>query len=44
MDTGDFVVIVNAEKIAVSGNKRTDKFVYRTPATRAACASARSAR
>ena len=29
MDTGDFVVIVNAEKIAVSGNKRTDKFVYR---------------
>jgi large subunit ribosomal protein L13 len=29
MDTGDFVVIINAEKIAVSGNKRTDKFVYR---------------
>ncbi len=29
MDTGDFVVIVNAEKIAVSGNKREDKFVYR---------------
>ena len=29
MDPGDFVVIVNAEKIAVSGNKRTDKFVYR---------------
>ncbi len=29
MDTGDFVVIVNAEKISVSGNKRTDKFVYR---------------
>ena len=29
MDTGDFVIIVNAEKIAVSGNKRTDKFVYR---------------
>jgi large subunit ribosomal protein L13 len=29
MDTGDFVVIVNAEKIAVSGNKRDDKFVYR---------------
>jgi large subunit ribosomal protein L13 len=28
MDTGDFVVIVNAEKIAVSGNKRDDKFVY----------------
>ena len=29
MDTGDFVVIVNAEKVAVSGNKRHDKFVYR---------------
>ncbi|MGD9985610.1 50S ribosomal protein L13 [Pseudonocardia sp.] len=29
MDTGDFVIIVNAEKIAVSGNKREDKFVYR---------------
>jgi large subunit ribosomal protein L13 len=29
MDTGDFVVIVNAEKIAVSGKKRDDKFVYR---------------
>lgn len=29
MDTGDFVVIINAEKIAVSGNKLTDKFIYR---------------
>ena len=29
MDTGDFVVIVNAEKIAVSGNKRDNKYVYR---------------
>jgi large subunit ribosomal protein L13 len=29
MDTGDFVIIVNAEKIAVSGTKRDDKFVYR---------------
>lgn len=28
VDTGDFVVIVNAEKIAVSGGKRDDKFVY----------------
>ncbi|MDQ2723589.1 MAG: 50S ribosomal protein L13, partial [Actinomycetota bacterium] len=25
VDTGDFVVIVNAEKIAVSGNKRDAK-------------------
>ena len=29
MDAGDFVVIINAEKVAVSGNKRTDKFIYR---------------
>jgi large subunit ribosomal protein L13 len=29
VDTGDFVVIINAEKIAVSGNKREDKFLYR---------------
>ena len=29
MDTGDFVVIINAEKIAVSGNKREGKFIYR---------------
>lgn len=29
VDTGDFVVIVNAEKIAVSGNKREAKFIYR---------------
>jgi large subunit ribosomal protein L13 len=28
-DTGDFVVIVNASKIALSGNKRTDKLAYR---------------
>lgn len=25
MDTGDYVVIVNAEKVAVTGNKRKDK-------------------
>jgi large subunit ribosomal protein L13 len=29
LDTGDFVVVVNAEKIAVSGAKETDKFYYR---------------
>ena len=28
-DTGDFVIVVNAEKIAVTGNKRTDKIYYR---------------
>ncbi|MDF9716883.1 50S ribosomal protein L13 [Nocardioides sp. ChNu-153] len=28
-DTGDFVVIVNAEKVALSGNKKTTKVAYR---------------
>ena len=29
VDTGDFVVIINAEKVALSGNKRDQAFVYR---------------
>lgn len=29
MDTGDFVIIVNADKIALTGNKRQTKFAYR---------------
>ena len=29
VDTGDFVIVINAEKIAVSGNKETDK-MYRS--------------
>jgi large subunit ribosomal protein L13 len=29
IDTGDFVVVVNAEKIAVTGAKREDKIYYR---------------
>ena len=29
VDTGDFVIVVNAEKIAVTGNKRSDKRYYR---------------
>jgi large subunit ribosomal protein L13 len=29
VDTGDFVVIVNAEKIALTGNKLADKRAYR---------------
>jgi large subunit ribosomal protein L13 len=29
VDTGDFVVVVNAEKISVTGNKRKDKRYYR---------------
>ncbi len=29
MDGGDFVVVVNASKIALTGKKRTDKLAYR---------------
>jgi large subunit ribosomal protein L13 len=29
IDVGDFVVVVNAEKIAVTGNKRAEKLYYR---------------
>ena len=29
IDTGDFVVVVNAEKIAVTGKKRGEKIYYR---------------
>lgn len=29
VDTGDFVIIINAEKIHVTGNKLQDKFYYR---------------
>ena len=29
VDTGDYVVVVNAEKVAVTGRKMTDKVYYR---------------
>ena len=29
MDTGDFVIIINAEKVALTGNKREQKNAYR---------------
>ena len=29
VDTGDFVVVINAEKVKVTGNKETQKFYYR---------------
>ncbi|WP_059012911.1 50S ribosomal protein L13 [Streptomyces specialis] len=29
VDTGDFVIIVNADKVHLSGNKRTQKMAYR---------------
>jgi large subunit ribosomal protein L13 len=36
VDTGDFIVVVNADKIRVTGNKATDKIYYRHSATPAA--------
>lgn len=29
VDTGDFVIIINADKVHLSGNKREDKMAYR---------------
>ncbi len=29
VDTGDFVIVINAEKVALSGNKKTTKMDYR---------------
>lgn len=29
VDTGDFVVVINAEQVAVTGNKLDDKYYYR---------------
>src|SRR4051812_12087298 len=29
MDTGDFVIVINADKVALSGNKRETKLAYR---------------
>src|SRR5258706_9293544 len=29
LDTGDFVIVVNAAKVTVTGNKLTEKFYYR---------------
>ncbi|RMG54750.1 MAG: 50S ribosomal protein L13 [Gammaproteobacteria bacterium] len=29
VDTGDYIVVINAEKVAVTGNKRKDKMYYR---------------
>jgi large subunit ribosomal protein L13 len=29
VDTGDFVIVINAEKVSLSGGKLTDKFDYR---------------
>lgn len=29
VDTGDYIVVINAEKVAVTGNKAADKMYYR---------------
>ncbi|MFI0488011.1 MAG: 50S ribosomal protein L13 [Yersinia sp. (in: enterobacteria)] len=29
VDTGDYIIVLNAEKVAVTGSKRTDKIYYR---------------
>jgi large subunit ribosomal protein L13 len=29
VDTGDYIVVINADKVAVSGNKATDKMYHR---------------
>lgn len=29
VDTGDYLIVLNAEKVAVTGNKRSDKIYYR---------------
>lgn len=29
VDTGDFVIVINADKVHLSGNKREDKLAYR---------------
>ena len=29
MDTGDYIIVINAEKIAATGKKETDKIYYR---------------
>ncbi|MBQ2644154.1 50S ribosomal protein L13 [bacterium] len=28
VDTGDFIIVINAEKVVVTGKKETDKFYY----------------
>ena len=29
LDTGDFVIVINAEKVALAGDKKTTKLAYR---------------
>ena len=41
MDMGDNVIVINADKVQMTGNKRKDKRYYWYTATRAASSSAR---
>ena len=43
VDTGDFVIIVNAEKVSLSGTKKTTKMAYRHSGYPAVSAPRRSA-
>ena len=43
MDAGDFVIVINAEKVKLTGNKLDGKLYTRTPASRAATKSAPTA-
>ena len=36
VDGGDFVIVINADKVAISGDKLNKKFLYRTREVRAA--------
>ena len=42
VDGGDFVVVINADKVAISGDKLQNKFTYRHSGFPVACARARS--
>ena len=42
VDTGDFIVVVNAGKLRVTGSKATDLVVHSKKQSRACCPKARS--
>ena len=43
VDGGDFVIVVNADKVAISGDKLQTKFLYRHSGFPVVCGPARSA-
>ena len=42
VDTGDYIIVVNAEKVGITGNKRTQKTYYRHTGYPGASAARRS--